>query len=453
MRQKPRALCICVLLLIVLCVLYGFTAMAIEQELRITRFNPESSETKRFRLAHPDIPVVSVDMGYQLTPALISQLISGNDVDTDIYMVRTFEAGYSALLKKGFCSSLTTNEGIYSSIEKMPNQLSSALFYNNELLAVPVEIEFDAWTAFECSTAVLDEIGIKKQDIPTNMIDLLDKLISWYEDGTLYGIRLFDGAASEQPYIITWFALNNYTYSILADSEQLNYDTTLFKKLMEKCDILCSTLNQHAEITDSSPFLFRRASPATLLTSDNTSDRAFMPIVSVDGMKECYPAYLTVAIQNPLSQNKEVGQYYLEAILHDLPIETQLFFWPELVQSRERVGYQDDYQLACNEIKRLQTMLDENIIDEAHRAESQALLEELKQWIVVLERKDRWELSPEVIESCEHISDYIFIPSSSVRELLDETLIASVRQYSNHQIDMHVLIDLIIRKSKLMQQE
>lgn len=421
--------------------------------LRITRFNPEGPETKRFRQAHPEIPVLSTNMDYQLTPAMVGQSIRAHDTETDVYMLRTFETGYADLLKKGFCSSLTGHEGILANVQKMPPNLSSALFDGNELLAVPVEMEFDAWTALVFSNAILDETGISAEDIPSNMLELLDRLILWYEDGTLAGMRLLDSAASDQSFVITWFIINNYTDTILANSGTLDYDTALFNQLMEKCDLLCSTIRQHTEITDSSPFLFTPASPAYLLTNENRLDSIFVPVVPSAGMKECYPAYLTVAVQNPLSQNKELGQFYLASILNDLPVQTRLLLWPELARPQEREGYQEEHQFAASEVERLQALLNEGAVEESQRAECQARLEETKQWLDDLEKKERWDLSPEAIESYRQLVDDVYIPSSYVREVLDEPMLDTIRQYAYQQISLRALIDAIVHKTRFMRME
>lgn len=95
--------------------------------LQITSFRADGQETKQFRLSHPETPISTTNRGYDLTPSLIGQMIRSNDMDTDIFMVRTFETGYADLLAKGFCDDLSGNETIDTSVMSMPNALRLTL--------------------------------------------------------------------------------------------------------------------------------------------------------------------------------------------------------------------------------------------------------------------------------------------------------------------------------------
>lgn len=324
--------------------------------LQITRYNAEGGETKRFRLSHPEIPVQTVTMGYQLTPAMISQLIRGNDTATDIYMVRTFETGYRELLEKGFCYDLTDQEEIYNRVVSMPPALSQALMRGGRLLGVPVEMEFDSWAMLACSYETLDELGIALEEIPTNLLDLLDKAAQWYQDGVLDGVRLFN--SGDQAFALTWFALNNYAQYASAESKALDYDTPLFRSLMEKCDRLCALLAQQGELSDAAPYLFAGATPKALLFDRDGGQSAFLPMTPQAGMPPRYAVYITVAVLNPLSQNKEQALVYLRSLIKELPAETRLYFWPEQAEGEERAQYQEQRQIAVEEIARLQGALD-----------------------------------------------------------------------------------------------
>lgn len=418
---------------------------------QITRFDVDGEETKRFRLSHPEIPVQSVNMGFQLTPAMVSQLIRGNDAATDIYMVRTFEAGYSELLKKGFCSDLSGQEDIYSEVMRMPPALSSALMVDGQLLGVPVEMEFDPWTALSCSYETLDELGIIFEEIPTNLLDLLDRVLEWYQDGTLDGVRLFD--SGDQAFSLTWFVLNNYAHYASANSRPLDYDTPLFKSLLEKCDRLCALSAQQSAPSATSLFLFSTSSPKELLSDWDESQKAFLPMPPQPGMPPCYPVFLTVAVLNPLSRNKELALTYLQSLLKELPAQRRLYFWPDQARTAERSWYQEQHQMAVDEIERLQGLSDGDTLDVAGRNEIQLQLADATRWLEELETQQRWELSPDAVSAYLSIKDSVFVPSSAVREMLDEPMIGAVKQYAAGQMESAALVESIIRKARIIQME
>lgn len=273
-------------------------------QLQIARFNGDGEETKRFRLSHPDIPVNSVNMGYQLTPARISQMILGGDHETDIYMVRSFETGYTSLLDKGFCADLSGSHDIASAVMSMPSNLSSAMMRGGQVLGVPVKMEFDIWTTLACNAETLADIGLAREDIPESMTALLDSLLEWYQDGTLDHVRLFAFPASDQSLTMIWFLLNHYSYYASAGSDWISYDTQLYQTLAEKCDKLIAEMKKHTELSDASPYLFDYVMPDEILLGDESGERLIIPFTPEENMSPCYPATITVAVLNPMSEKK-----------------------------------------------------------------------------------------------------------------------------------------------------
>lgn len=422
------------------------------EAVQITRYNEDGAETKRFRLSHPEIPVQSVNLGFQLTPAMIGQRIRSNDTQTDLFMMRTFAAGYRELLENGFCADLSDQETIVSDVARMPSGLSSALMADGRLLGVPVEITFDGWTALTCAYETLDDVGIALEEIPTNLSDLLDRLAEWHEDGVLDGIRLF--ASNDQAFAITWFVLNNYACYAASQSRALDYDTPLFRSLMEKCDRLCALLSQQPAPGDTAPFLFAKSEPDMLLSSDwDDGQSAFLPITPQAGMRPCYPAFLTVATLNPLSQNKEAALVYLRSLLGALPAKTRLCFWPGQMGTNERDSYQERRQMAVDDIERLEGLLGGGTLDIVGRNEIQLQLADAMEWLEELDVRQRWEVSPDAVNAYLSIADNVFVPDSVVAEMLDEAMIDTVRQYAAGQMACATLVESIVRKARMIEME
>ncbi len=421
--------------------------------LQITSFRADGQETKQFRLSHPETPISTTNMGYDLTPSLIGQMIRSNDIDTDIFMVRTFETGYADLLAKGFCEDLSGNETIDTSVMSMPKALRSALINDGKIYGVPVELELDTWTALACNTMVLEDVGLVCKDIPLNMMELLDQLLAWYQDGTLYDVRLFNFDIDRQAFVTVWYVLNNYTYYANTESEWPDYDTTLFSSLMEKCDLLIAEMQKHSEISNSSPALFDYVLPIDFLSSETNTTHSIIPLTPKANMTQCYPAYMTVAVLNPLSQNKEAALLYLTALAQNPSSQAKLFFWPSLAQPIESPENAENRALVQFEIERLKALLMEEGRSSEQKDTIESQLAEEVLFLNHLEGGDKWELSPDTIEAYQKISDLVFIPDSVIAELLDEQMIKHVEKYAQGQMDSASFINDIVNKSKMMQIE
>lgn len=421
--------------------------------LQIARFNEDGEETKRFRLSHPDIPVHSVNMGYELTPARISQMILGGDRETDIYMVRSFETGYTSLLDKGFCADLSGSRDIASAIMSMPSNLSSAMMRGGQVLGVPVNMEFDIWTTLACNAETLADIGLTRQDIPDSMTALLDCLLEWYRDGTLDQVRLFGFSASDQSLTMIWFLLNHYSYYASAGSDWISYNTPLFETLVEKCDKLIAEMEKHTGISDASPYLFDYVTSDEILLGDESGERLIIPFTPEENMPPCYPATITVAVLNPLSEKKERALAYLSSLVNEMPASVRLYFQPDLAKPVESAVYLERRREAETEIERVNGLLQADETEPEARNDLTARLNELENWVALIEREDRWELSPERIAAYRRIADQVLIPESGITEILDEQTYDMVEQYASGVLDRKDFIQDLIRKANFMRLE
>ena len=109
--------------------------------------------------------------------------------------------------------------------------------------------------------------------------------------------------------------------------------------------------------------------------------------------------------------------------------------------------------MAVDEIERLQGLSDGDTLDVAGRNEIQLQLADATRWLEELETQQRWELSPDAVSAYLSIKDSVFVPSSAVREMLDEPMIGAVKQYAAGQMESAALVESIIRKARIIQME
>lgn len=160
-----------------------------------------------------------------------------------------------------------------------------------------------------------------------------------------------------------------------------------------------------------------------------------------------------MAALNPLSQNKEQALVYLRSLIEELPAETRLYFWPEQAEGVERAQYQEQRQIAVEEIARLQGALDGGALDIAGRNEIQLQLADALRWLEELETRQRWEVSPDAVSAYLSIKDGVFVPSSIVTDMIDEAMGDAVKQYAAGEMSSAALVEAIVRKAGLIRLE
>lgn len=404
----------------------------------------EGPETRRFRLSHPEVQVNTVNTHYALTPAEIYNRIRGGDDQTDIFITRTFETGYAALMEKGFFYDLSSSEFLSSEIAQMPETFTRPLYCGDQLVGIPLALKFTNFWQLDCILDTFEDVGIDPRELPDNLLELMQQLQAWYEDGTLRGVCLFEGGSRSQYFIFSWFLMQHYVYAASAEDTPTIMDQALFETLMLQCDALFETMRSGASPAQG-PALFDTANDP-LNYNDSRYLLTLTPAPNVD--LHC-SAYFDVALVNPLSQHKEQAVAYLEAVLQEMPPEERLLLWPNLAQPVERDGYQEEYAALQDELDRLNALPDEErLISEIQSA---IFLTEFE--LDGLKRYHRWALSEEEIAAYHSFSDNVYILTDTQESLLDEDTRDLLQQYTDGRIDVQRLMDELCRKESMMQME
>ena len=172
----------------------------------------EGPETRRFRLSHPEVQVNTVNTHYALTPAEIYNRIRGGDDQTDIFITRTFETGYAALMEKGFFYDLSSSEILSSEIAQMPETFTRPLYCGDQLVGIPLALKFTNFWQLDCILDTFEDVGFDPRELPDNLLELMQQLQAWYEDGTLRGVCLFEGGSRSQYFIFSWLSLIHISF-------------------------------------------------------------------------------------------------------------------------------------------------------------------------------------------------------------------------------------------------
>lgn len=143
----------------------------------------------------------------------------------------------------------------------------------------------------------------------------------------------------------------------------------------------------------------------------------------------------------------------MSALVNEMPASVRLYFQPELAKPVESAIYLERRREAEAEIERINGLLRLNETEPETRNDLTARLNELENWVALIEREDRWELSPERIAAYQRIADQVLIPESGITEILDEQTYDMVERYASGVIDREDFIQYLVRKANFMRLE
>lgn len=411
----------------------------------------DREETQRFRMTNPGIPIISENWHY-FTPADMVQAIQGGDQRTDLFAIRTFEPGYRQLFSKGFYANLSGDDALTKLATQMQPELAKALTYNGELVAFPVDIDFEDTMGLLYSPELLAEIGIAESSLPSNLNDLLSEIIVWYESGKMAGINLM--AAQEPDRELISFVIRHFTSYYSRDESFPDYNSPLFSEIIEKADQILRLMKLQPALTDAAPALFKAAGPDASLEFYKygyDAQQIFLPLSPNTGLPQQYPVYLTVYIVNPQSKNLPKAALFLRSIAEHMKSTKKLLFWPDLavpVQWPDHEIIRQDIMAEIERLKELQKIAEPEDLPtlRALQAESENRLEQLAELPPLL--------SAVSIATYRQIAPYIYVASDFSWAMVgNDDFFTMLDRYVAGRMDWPQLIQALDNRAKMMQAE
>lgn len=293
------------------------------EHLRIAAAGEDREETKRFRLANPDFPVETALYGYlDMFPAQVSMKIRAGDTTNDIFMIRSFEQGFDALMEQGFAADLSDSGALWRWSETLLPAVRETVVRDGRLLGVPVALAFyQSGLAYDAEA--LEACGLSPEELPRDLRGLMRQMTAWYLDGTLEDVRMLD--YPDQKASLIRYVCGKYI-DAAAENDQIDFRAPLFRELMVAAEELLAAMEQRNCLSDQMPALFDDVTLERWLMNDLPAAFAggFLPLTLADGMEPQYMAYATVVVVNPLSRRRGQALAYLEAVAGNLPAEQAL---------------------------------------------------------------------------------------------------------------------------------
>lgn len=400
----------------------------------------ENSMTVRYRLANPEVSVVTRMLDEtESSPAAIAQSIRTQDSSVDIYLIRTNATGYQALLEKGFCADLSAEAGLVRQVQDMPDCFAEAVTVDGQLRAIPFSVVFDSSSTLGCSQSAFDALGISISELPSSTDALLDCILSWIDAGMLDDFWLHD--RHQERSLLYCLALNGYVSHACQANGTVDLSSPEFTALMMKLDQVVQWINTRSQPDDDAPALFSQKSLQYFLTSPAEDDWKMLLLSPYPSMTPFFGVALDVAIVNPLSRHREEAVAFLEYLLAEAPPETAMLLWPARAQPVENPDYIQQRDFYQSELLRLQAALESG---QGSPQQKQALSDALEDAQAALDQLEptRWRISPQAIASyTAAVPSLVVLQDSALGLVYDAGGLAIEQRYDAQQASMEELLE------------
>lgn len=188
---------------------------------------------------HPDVNV-DVQSISTLHDDIAERLLSRDDT-IDLYRLEANMGILPYMRDKGYFLDLSGNKDIREFTQAMAPVFQNQMSVNGQIMGVPSFILFEYPIVF--NPAVAQAIGLKQEEIPTNLLDLLKFVNRWDDE---YADRFPDYqpfyATDAGSYALSYLnpyasiVLEMYKDTMLAQGQTLRYDTPLFDELLQEIE-------------------------------------------------------------------------------------------------------------------------------------------------------------------------------------------------------------------------
>ena len=414
-----------------------------------------------FAVVHPELTLAKVEA--RMEDTLDGMLTQSRDVDVYITDTRDGAAAYWALLDRGYMLPLErpTLRGFY---ERMYPGLQRATASDGAFAALPVYVNGRGLGVDE---SLLNRLGLEISDVPGDwpgfltfledeirprLSDLSPDARFTYADLSADGFR----------YYLRMNILNAWVNCAAAAGVVPDYGDARLVDLLERVDAMDFVAYGLPEANGGAGdewfgygysygsgdrVLIQFSAPYDF--DDDGVDSTPLPLGFGDDLPGTLPLTVTVAFVNPYTAHPEAALDLMEAILRNLPQETEYALCGDMTEPVARPEYDRVMATLDEEIARLQGEL-----DAAQPRDRQALEEELR--INEKDRddyreKERWLISPERLAWYRANGDRICVTAPS---WFDEDTSGEawqlLKQYEDGLIPARQFLAAVSQKARMM---
>ena len=292
-----------------------------------------------FMNAHPDIPIVLADVNSFSADQLAQSMVSGNDA-ADIYSLSLSYGSFDQLRQKGYCVDLSNSEVLLNAVKQMNPDFTASFYQDGKLYAFP---ESASAISFGYSPSALEKIGLTEDDLPKTFLEFIDFAVMWIED---YADEYPDLSLFEYNYDIRnmfiGVIISRYVAYTATTGENLNFDTPLMHKLLNKLDSALpklKELNPEDEnqgfgmgfVTTSGGETTSLFTESMDLTPQQYTWGDYKPLLLPldEGMEPAETLILQVYLVNPNSECQREAITFLEYLAEHMDETTKIALYPD----------------------------------------------------------------------------------------------------------------------------
>lgn len=129
---------------------------------------------RQYAKEHPEVGIVYASTSASTAPDYTQHMQSGEALD--LYSFYLPGDAFAALRNKGYLAELSGSSDLLAAVTEMFPNLTKQVLVDGHLYALPVEVSTSCWSI---DTAVLEDVGLTAEDVPTTYLELLNLIDEW----------------------------------------------------------------------------------------------------------------------------------------------------------------------------------------------------------------------------------------------------------------------------------
>ena len=166
---------------------------------------------RQYAKEHPEVGIVYASTTAATAPDYTQHMQSGEALD--LYAFYLPGDAFAALRNKGYLAELSGSSDLLAAVSEMFPNLTKQVLVDGHLYALPVEVSTSCWSI---DTAVLEDVGLTAEDVPTTYLELLNLIDEWI---TSYVEDYPEHALMDYPYSLSMQLFSQIMLAQIAECE------------------------------------------------------------------------------------------------------------------------------------------------------------------------------------------------------------------------------------------
>lgn len=166
---------------------------------------------RQYAKEHPEVGIVYASTSASTAPDYTQHMQSGEALD--LYSFYLPGDAFAALRNKGYLAELSGSSDLLAAVTEMFPNLTKQVLVDGHLYALPVEVSTSCWSI---DTAVLEDVGLTAEDVPTTYLELLNLIDEWI---TSYVEDYPEHALMDYPYSLSMQLFSQIMLAQIAECE------------------------------------------------------------------------------------------------------------------------------------------------------------------------------------------------------------------------------------------